>query len=184
MNLIRNLTAIAAVLAIGSPAAASVTFNVSGGFWWPGVIVSGSISGTFTTNDAITQLTAIHLTTTENGDFESALYDDIADVDENVLPHHFRLTVPPEFPGDPSNQLQLVFSTALTSVPGAAFTFGGFESQPEGGNRMLNGTASVVGSPPAAVPEPASWALTIVGFGLVGAVIRRRRLSPGAYRLS
>jgi hypothetical protein len=29
-----------------------------------------------------------------------------------------------------------------------------------------------------AIPEPASWALMIAGFGLVGAVARRRRLTP------
>ena len=28
----------------------------------------------------------------------------------------------------------------------------------------------------ASVPEPASWALLIVGFGLTGAVLRRRRV--------
>ncbi|WP_337185335.1 PEPxxWA-CTERM sorting domain-containing protein [Phenylobacterium sp.] len=34
------------------------------------------------------------------------------------------------------------------------------------------------GSPTAAVPEPAAWAMMILGFGAAGAVIRRRR--PGA----
>ncbi|MEY2883371.1 MAG: hypothetical protein RL490_1095 [Pseudomonadota bacterium] len=32
---------------------------------------------------------------------------------------------------------------------------------------------------PSAVPEPASWAMLIAGFGLVGAVQRRRRAVPG-----
>lgn len=32
-------------------------------------------------------------------------------------------------------------------------------------------------SPLAAVPEPSSWAMLIAGFGLVGAVMRRRRLA-------
>jgi choice-of-anchor A domain-containing protein len=36
-------------------------------------------------------------------------------------------------------------------------------------------------SPTAAVPEPAAWALMILGFGLVGATLRRRR---GALRLA
>jgi len=31
--------------------------------------------------------------------------------------------------------------------------------------------------PPAAVPEPASWALMILGFGSAGAMLRRRRLA-------
>ena len=33
----------------------------------------------------------------------------------------------------------------------------------------------------AAVPEPASWAMLIAGFGLIGAAARRRRLSEVAY---
>jgi len=32
----------------------------------------------------------------------------------------------------------------------------------------------------AAVPEPASWAMMIAGFGLIGAVMRRRRVAEGA----
>jgi hypothetical protein len=28
------------------------------------------------------------------------------------------------------------------------------------------------------IPEPASWALMIAGFGLVGAAMRRPRLAP------
>lgn len=31
---------------------------------------------------------------------------------------------------------------------------------------------------PAAVPEPATWAMMIIGFGAAGSVIRRRRLEP------
>ena len=29
------------------------------------------------------------------------------------------------------------------------------------------------------IPEPASWALLIAGFGLLGAAMRRRRAIPG-----
>ena len=36
------------------------------------------------------------------------------------------------------------------------------------------------GGPLATVPEPASWALLIAGFGLVGAVARRRRVATAA----
>ncbi|OSZ69289.1 hypothetical protein CAP39_10625 [Sphingomonas sp. IBVSS1] len=35
---------------------------------------------------------------------------------------------------------------------------------------------NVAFSPMPAVPEPASWAMMIAGFGLIGAVARRRRL--------
>ncbi len=40
--------------------------------------------------------------------------------------------------------------------------------------------ADAVSGNPAIVPEPASWALMIIGFGMVGGVARRRALVPAA----
>lgn len=34
------------------------------------------------------------------------------------------------------------------------------------------------GSPPPAVPEPATWGMIVVGFGLMGSALRRRKDSP------
>jgi hypothetical protein len=58
----------------------------------------------------------------------------------------------------------------------------GFGNQ-EGGDydAISIGSRSVVGPPP--VPEPASWALMIGGFGLAGAALRRRRAAPAAVRI-
>ena len=42
---------------------------------------------------------------------------------------------------------------------------------------ILNPIATV---PPSAVPEPATWAMMLVGFGLAGSAIRRRRLAEAA----
>ncbi len=36
----------------------------------------------------------------------------------------------------------------------------------------------VTGTPIAGVPEPATWAIMILGFGAAGSVLRRRRLAP------
>lgn len=42
------------------------------------------------------------------------------------------------------------------------------------------GGVSLALSKVAAVPEPATWAMMFVGFGLLGAVMRRRRMTDGA----
>jgi hypothetical protein len=44
-------------------------------------------------------------------------------------------------------------------------------------NAMLAPLQAVATGP---VPEPKSWAMMILGFGLVGAMVRRRRLAPAA----
>ncbi|MEW5687685.1 MAG: PEPxxWA-CTERM sorting domain-containing protein [Pseudomonadota bacterium] len=43
--------------------------------------------------------------------------------------------------------------------------------------KPISMTVSGFDTPPAAVPEPASWALMILGFGSAGAMLRRRRLA-------
>jgi hypothetical protein len=48
------------------------------------------------------------------------------------------------------------------------------------GNELQAAYGTITASPaPGAVPEPASWAMMIVGFGLVGAVLRRRAQATG-----
>jgi hypothetical protein len=39
----------------------------------------------------------------------------------------------------------------------------------------LQGTANVLVTPPGAIPEPGTWALLILGFGLVGGALRQRK---------
>ncbi|MBU3076332.1 PEPxxWA-CTERM sorting domain-containing protein [Sphingomonas sp. XMGL2] len=41
-----------------------------------------------------------------------------------------------------------------------------------------SGDSSCIVVPPSAVPEPATWAMLILGFGVVGTGMRRRRLTP------
>ncbi|TFU06263.1 PEP-CTERM sorting domain-containing protein [Polymorphobacter arshaanensis] len=75
------------------------------------------------------------------------------------------------------------FATGIVSIP--EYTYGGdlqifgsglnFPTNGTGGTYGQNGIFEVsfsVGG--GAVPEPASWALMIVGFGMVGATLRRR----------
>ncbi len=63
-------------------------------------------------------------------------------------------------------------------------TSGGYESDNHTvGHFLTKGTGTIVplsGGFPSAVPEPASWALLLTGFGLVGAAARRRKVSVAA----
>lgn len=61
-------------------------------------------------------------------------------------------------------------STVLPSGPG------GSQGGPDPGNPTPGGPSDPgIGPPIAAVPEPGTWALMLIGFGLCGAVLRRRR---------
>jgi hypothetical protein len=71
----------------------------------------------------------------------------------------------------PNNVSSGLFNITLT---GTATTFTGLPPS----NPSIGGTASFTA---AVVPEPASWALFILGFGAIGAVLRRR---SGAVRVS
>ena len=88
----------------------------------------------------------------------------------------FRITAPSGFGWD--YQLQFYFTPLLDSNGRAASVVTGYEHQEftNSGNR----TFRAVATPMLATPEPSVWGLMIAGFGLAGAVLRRRRLSPAA----
>lgn len=48
----------------------------------------------------------------------------------------------------------------------------------------VSGTITVEYEPSAVVPEPATWAMMISGFGMVGGAMRRRKLQAGTPRIS
>jgi hypothetical protein len=76
--------------------------------------------------------------------------------------------------GEPYAFVNLFFTGGQT-IDRVAF----FESPDKGNYESDNHTVGyfneITGNP---VPEPASWALMIAGFGLTGAAMRRRRVSP------
>lgn len=80
--------------------------------------------------------------------------------------------------------------TSLTVAPGSTFTpldyfiqdgavlFNVSGQTPGGGFTVFNVTSAAVGN---TVPEPATWALLILGFGAVGGAMRRRFTSRVSY---
>lgn len=65
----------------------------------------------------------------------------------------------------------LVSSTPFTSVVITNNRTGGYLSDMGLDNFVTNGFGSVVGS----VPEPSTWAMMLIGFGAIGASMRRKR---------
>jgi hypothetical protein len=65
------------------------------------------------------------------------------------------------------------FSSVVFSGVGAAGDFLAFDY-------FTIGDAGQVVNPPGGIPEPATWAMLIAGFGLVGAAARRRRAALAA----
>ena len=61
-------------------------------------------------------------------------------------------------------------STSITKNFGLVGTTGGFLTFTNSSNVQFSGQVG----PVAAVPEPATWAMMIAGFGLAGAAMRRR----------
>jgi hypothetical protein len=79
-----------------------------------------------------------------------------------------------------------VFFTASNATPTGVITGASFLGSPPGfgvvgelGNGFSGDTSDFVLSV-AGVPEPANWAMLIAGFGLTGAVMRRRRMAIAA----
>lgn len=76
-------------------------------------------------------------------------------------------------PGDPSGAFSC-WSPIGVSFAGTAYSidFGGTANQ-TGFDNITFGSDR----PGGVVPEPATWAMLIAGFGLVGGALRRRRIS-------
>jgi hypothetical protein len=63
-----------------------------------------------------------------------------------------------------------------SSVGDATFPLGGSFTGVAFSNGLIIGTGTSFTTP--AVPEPASWALMMVGIGAIGVATRRKRLAP------
>jgi hypothetical protein len=68
-------------------------------------------------------------------------------------------------PGVASEQIRIVHPGSISSFTSQAYT----------GNQIIG---SVAPTGPGPVPEPATWAMMILGFGAAGSLLRRRRVVP------
>lgn len=170
----KKFAAAAAVLAFATPmsAQAVVVFNVNGTLSGGG---SSTVTGTFTTNDALNDLTAVNLTSTLGG---THTYNSLSQILVESLPNSLSLQITQA----PGQTLSLVFSPAL-SLSGVSNLVTGSQETSGGNTRTLTGTVSAA-AVPAAVPEPATWAMMLVGFGAIGLGMRRKQPHVVNYRFA
>ena len=87
---------------------------------------------------------------------------------------------------DPTNERQMSATIAgLSLANGQSFAFRWVDTDSTGGDQGLgvdNLRIAATLADTAAVPEPATWAMMLVGIGIVGGAFRRRRTPPAFAR--
>nr|WP_312162199.1 PEPxxWA-CTERM sorting domain-containing protein [Phenylobacterium sp.] len=167
MKRLLAITAAIAAIASAAPAWAAKTFVLDGVTLQGG----GTLTGSFTTDDALSSLLGINIVasagTLGSGVFSTFTYDNASLADWVSLPTQgFRIST-----AGYAQQLRLDFFP-LTET-GTNLLNTSYEFQSSGGPRTVTG-GRVMLDVPSAVPEPASWAMMITGFGIAGSALRAR----------
>ena len=161
-----------AILLASAPASAAITFNLDNVNFNGG----GSLTGTFTTSNDLSTLLGFSISTTANsggaGNFPGATYT-LANAASVIWSPILGLSA--SFVS-PISQIGLVFAAPLTTNgTKLALSNETVIKWNGGGVRFArSGTVSAVAG---AVPEPTTWAMMVVGLGLVGASMRRRKVA-------
>lgn len=169
--------AVLASIAIAAPAsAATYNFNFSGPALFGSRTIAGS--GVFTTSNAATTVAGqtaysiVSITGTADGSAINAPNTGASYGNYFTTGPAFLDGTGLRFFTNAGEDVRFFFQdppTALYRVN----TFG------NGGG--FTGFVTATSSPLAAVPEPAIWGSMLLGFGLIGAALRRRRLAKPAY---
>jgi len=159
------------LLAVAAPAWADVTWLVSGAF-----DDGSTLAGSFTLNQ-YGFVSAVDLTTQSQGVFTGVNY-----VLQPTFPANNGFNFLEIDPGPYTGALRLNFDGPIADANGpiagtVSILSTSFECQNSQNCQAAGGNTRflVGGSASSSVPEPASWAMMIAGFGMVGAAMRRRR---------
>ena len=166
----------AAALASASIAGAAVTVNGATGLNSPDPTSPGSL----VTNGSITTINFGQnpvSTPTFSGSFSltNTLSDLYSIVISTSTPGVTFSSAQLVGPGGPYTLMPFPDSTSLklaaTIIPSGTFTFN-FSGNAPPGSGALTGNVTIMAAP---VPEAATWAMMILGFGAMGVMVRRRR---------
>lgn len=172
----KRLLLIAAAAALfAAPASANVVYTFSNTTFNDG----GTLTGTITVSDDLTQVVDLSITSTPGSveigghffELVTYAYDPLLVYDDQLPYNTVRVS---DAGGD---QLQVTFPV-LTATGATLYANNGSEHQPKSGNRIIVGGSLVLATTP--TPEPATWTLALAGLGLIGFGMKRSTRSPMA----
>lgn len=161
-----STAALSLAMLFAAPANAAVTFHLDN----VTLVDGGTLNGTFTTTDDFSQLTGFSITSSSNdgwpyGNFAGITYDfaNASSVDYTST-RGFRAMFE-------TGYLDIYWELPLSVTGNIALDQTTGETYANQTRYLGEGSISVVPG----VPEPATWGMMILGFGLIGTALRTRR---------